>query len=386
MSYSICRFEPSNDADTRSGCKRWFPLAAVLALSWLAAAPMAQATNFICDTTGGNWTAAADWTNCNGTFPNNGGGNTYDATITSGTSTLNSAVTVANVTVNSSGDWTASASGSTIGLTGGLSNSGLTEIDLGGSGGTTVNIAGTLTNSGATYIGNGGITQVTTVTAGGLSNTGSLTITGSASTQAALDIGAAAPTTWTGTANLAGDALLQFTGTGQIGTIGSGAQINLNGPQAFVAAAGLGSTSNSALGGLTSNEGTFILQNGAAVTTGGGLGNSGTIEVDLGGQGGSTLGVTGTFTNSGATYIGNGGISHAATLTAGGLSNTGTIDITGGATSQAILQLGTGVTTIASGATLNLENANAQVQLTGNSSNNSGLSSLSSNAGTFTLQ
>ena len=30
----------------------------------------------------------ADWSNCNSTFPNNGGGNTFDATISQGNPTL----------------------------------------------------------------------------------------------------------------------------------------------------------------------------------------------------------------------------------------------------------------------------------------------------------
>ena len=55
-----------------------------------ALAPAANAVNFTCswnDATA-NWTVAADWSNCNGTFPNNGGGNTYDVTISDGNPTL----------------------------------------------------------------------------------------------------------------------------------------------------------------------------------------------------------------------------------------------------------------------------------------------------------
>jgi hypothetical protein len=43
----------------------------------------AEAANFTCswnDATA-NWTTVADWSNCNATFPNNGSGNTFDATF-----------------------------------------------------------------------------------------------------------------------------------------------------------------------------------------------------------------------------------------------------------------------------------------------------------------
>ena len=49
--------------------------------------------------------------------------------------------------------------------------------------------------------------------------------------------------------NLGGDALLEFGGTASIGTIASGATLNIDGTQAFVAAAGVGTASNSGLTG-----------------------------------------------------------------------------------------------------------------------------------------
>ena len=63
----------------------------------------AQAANFTFswnDATA-NWTTVADWSNCNGTDPNNVGGNTYDVTITTGDPTLTTAVTIGSVTINS---------------------------------------------------------------------------------------------------------------------------------------------------------------------------------------------------------------------------------------------------------------------------------------------
>jgi hypothetical protein len=164
-----------------------------------------------------------------------------------------------------------------------------------------VTVGGTLTNSaGASLaIGNTLLGSSTTVTAAGLSNSGTINIacnsTLGTTHQVSLEVEvvAAAPATWTGAVNLSGDALLQFTGTSQIGAIGSGAGIAITGPQAFVAAAGINSTSISALSGLSSNAGDFELASGASVTTGGGLTNTGLLRVDQSGSGGSSLMVGG---------------------------------------------------------------------------------------------
>jgi hypothetical protein len=131
----ISRDRPAGRASPPDGRRRPRSLASmamaivILALA-CAGAPAAYA-QFSCQSTGGNWTTASSWTNCNGVFPNNGGGNTYDSTVTSGTSTLTAAVTVGNVTIDSGADWLTSASGSTIALTGGLANGGFTGIDSG---------------------------------------------------------------------------------------------------------------------------------------------------------------------------------------------------------------------------------------------------------------
>ena len=131
--------------------------------------------------------------------------------------------------------------GATLTTTGGLSNSGGNlYVNNGGSGGSSLTIGGTLTNSNFVQVGNGSL--ATTVTAQGLSNTGRIDIDGGTGIQATLNIGAAAPSTWTGTLNVGGQGLLEFSGTSGISTIAGGAQINLYGPQAFVAAAGLGTT------------------------------------------------------------------------------------------------------------------------------------------------
>jgi hypothetical protein len=139
--------------------------------------------------------AAADWSSCNGTDPNNVGGNTYDVTISTGDPTLTTAVTIGSVTINSPGAWTLTGSGASATLTGSLSNSGTFGLhDTGpvtvsggftnsgtldvdnvigvnfAEGGSSLTIAGTLDDTGAVQIGNGDLSATTTLTLGGLTN------------------------------------------------------------------------------------------------------------------------------------------------------------------------------------------------------------------------
>jgi len=103
--------------------------------------------NFTCswnDATA-NRTTVADWSNCNGTDPNNGGGNTYDATIATGDPTLTTAITIGSVTITSPGAWTLSGSSASAVLTGTLANSGDLELHKKVS----LRTGGNLTNSGA---------------------------------------------------------------------------------------------------------------------------------------------------------------------------------------------------------------------------------------------
>jgi hypothetical protein len=411
-----------------------------------ASAPAADAANFTCswnDATA-NWTTVADWSSCNGTDPNNVGGNTYDVIISQGDPTLTSAVTIGSVTINSPGAWTVTGASASATLTGLLSNAGtfalasgasLTTIAVGltdtgsvrvdqsggggssltiggalilsglgeslqignagltasstvqatsvsnaggivligngaahaelniagaltntgfigvdgpsGGSGSSLTVGGTLTNSGAGAIldiGNPALTASSMVTATGLSNSGAISLAGNGAAQAGLNItGAPAPATWTGTANLSGNALLQFAGTSQIGAIGSGAQISLTGPQAFVAAAGINTTSNSALTGLSSNAGSFFLQSGASLTTiGVGLANTGSVRVDQSGGGGSSLTIGGALILSGlgeSLQIGNAGLTASSTVEATSLSNAGTIVLVGNGAAHAELNI-----------------------------------------------
>jgi hypothetical protein len=190
---------------------------------------------------------------------------------------------------------------------------------------------------------------VTVNGAGGLTNSsnGEINIEGSASVQATLDVANAAAGFGTagveiGTVMLENDALLEFK-SGQIATVNG--TLWLDGAKSFVADAGK-LTANSALTGLTSVSGNFVLQNGAKVTTTGNLSVTGnaSVEVDgnfYGGGGGSSLTFGGTLTNSSASAngldVGDTGLTSADTLTvkgAGGLTNSGDINIEGGSASS----------------------------------------------------
>ena len=100
-----------------------------------AGAPAAHAANFTCTWTDAsdNWTTTGDWSGCNGTFPNNGGGNTFDATISTGDPTLTTAVNVGSVTINSLGAWTVTGAGASATLSGLSSNAGTLDLVNGAS-------------------------------------------------------------------------------------------------------------------------------------------------------------------------------------------------------------------------------------------------------------
>src|SRR5262249_43833094 len=112
------RVSRSGTATARKGSRgrpaAAFPEAAmaILASLWVTA-HAAYATNFTCswnDATA-NWTTVADWSNCNSTFPNNGGGNTFEATIAQGNPTLTTTITIGSVTITSAGVWSIVGSG-----------------------------------------------------------------------------------------------------------------------------------------------------------------------------------------------------------------------------------------------------------------------------------
>ena len=408
----------------------WSAFTAVLTvLLWVLGSPGAQAQNFSCTTTGGNWTTATDWTSCNSTFPNDGqpsASDTYDATVTSGASTLSAAVTVGNVTIDAGTDWLASAPGDTLTLNDALTNSGLIEIDAssGGQGGTTVDIGTNLNNAGTLDVGVSNLSAPTTITATGtLSNAGGIiNLQGNATSgtieQTTLNLEGATPTTVVGQINLSGDALYEV--ASGITAIGSGGQLSLNGAQARVSI-GAGTT-NSALTGLASNAGNFIMQGdtglgagGATVTTTTGFTNTGNVYIDYlsGEEGASTFNIGGTLTNSGTLDVGVSNLSAPTNVNVTGtLANAGgIINLQGNATSgtaeqttlnlegatpttvvgqinlsgDALYEVASGITAIGSGGQLSLNGAQARVSI-GAGTTNSALTGLASNAGNFIMQ
>ena len=145
--------------------------------------------------------------------------------------------------------------------------------------------------------------------------------------------------------DLTGDSAIEFA-SGQITSLAAGAQLHLNGNDAFIEdSTALGS--NSALTGLASigAGATFDLENKAAVSTTGALVNDGNVYLDAnGGDGGSSLTVAGTLTNSGTLDIGNRSLSSSDSVTAKSFVNSGTVDLTGNGTNLAALDV-SGTTT-----------------------------------------
>jgi fibronectin-binding autotransporter adhesin len=361
----------------------------------------------------GNWTGnPGDWSTASPPA------STDIAEIQTGTDTLTSAASVKSIVIDSGALLTADT-GASLTTTRGINNASVFATAAN----STVTIGGTLTNSGITIIGNTTVLSAsTTVTAAGLHNTGLLILQGNATSgttnQATLDITAAAPATATGNTRVSGDAMLEFA-SGGITAIGTGAVFELDGAQARVSI-GSGTTST-ALSGLASSAGTFLLSGdtgrgagGASVTTTTGFSNAGNLEVDSlsFGDGGSTLTFGGTLTNSSAAFIGNIGLSAATTVTASGLDNSGTLVLQGnaasGATNLATLDITAaapttatgiirvigdaliefksgGITAIGSNATLELDGAEARVSI-GPGTTSSALSGLASNAGTLMLR
>jgi hypothetical protein len=306
--------QPVLASGARFRARRWGAAIAAFGLV-CAGLPTAEAANFTCswnDATA-SWTTVSDWSNCNSTFPNNGSGNTFDATIATGDPTLTTAITIGSVTITSPGAWSIAGTGSAT-LTGGVTNSGALDVNInGGDGGGNLTVGGTLANTGTVQAGpnNGTLGAATTVTLGGLSNPSgaSFEVFGSASHSATLAFSSG--------------------GTGFTSNGGT-----------FV----LFDTTPLTLPGAFTNSGTYALEGTAAVTVTGGFTNSGALDVNInGGDGGGNLTVGGTLANTGTVQAGpnNGTLGAATTVTLGGLNNgsTGTIDVLGSATQQAALNI-----------------------------------------------
>jgi hypothetical protein len=330
------------------------------------------------------------------------------------------------------GDSGYGAAGVTLTTSAGFTNAGTLQIDYyGGDGGSNVTFNGTLinaassliSNSGAIDIGNGSLSATTTVKTTFLSNEGDLTIQGNTTANAAratLAVSGASQGVVTNIIRVGGDATLSFgVGTG-FTSVALGGSLELDSAQASVAAAGGGQ--NSGIAALVTNAGTLLLRGNSGFGSGGvtwtsshNFTNTGTTEIDYYGyDGGSTVQIAAALINSGTLDIGNGALSaatlvQAATLTlansgslliegnttAGGAS--ATLAITGASTynvtnsirlaGDATLSFGTGngITTVSAGGDLEIDSAQASVVL-GAGGQNSGLTKLSSNAGTVLLR
>ena len=413
-----------------------------------------MANVFWSTTTGGDWNTPADWST--GAVPGIGDdavlGITGFAIIQYYTVSVTASISVDSITITDTGavlavvtagvdavaaDLTNAGDvelqyGGTIGLSSDLTNTGVFDVDTqtdygdNPSGGSSLTIGGTLTNSASLNIGNGILTGPSTVNAAALDNTGAINLTGNGSVgttkQAVLDVAAVAPTIWTGSISLSGQALLEY-GSGEIGTVAAAAEIYLASADGYVADAS-DTTSNSALTGLTSDAGDFELQYGATVGLSGDLTVTGALNVDTQTNygdtpsGGSSLTIVGTLTNSGGVNIGGAffgvGLDTAtSTVSAAALDNTGAINLFGNSTAgdtkqavldiaaaapttwtgsialygQALLEYGSGeIGTVAAGAEIYLASADGYIADASDTTANSALSGLTDNAGDFELQ
>ena len=237
-------------------------------------------------------------------------------------------------------------------LTNALTNTGTMSVaDQGTVGGTSLTVDGVLTNSGQFTVGSVGQSYADTITATGIINyvgstLGSILVYGGTAAvnapSATLDItgmaGFGTVGVLTGAVSIDTDgqhgaAILEFA-TGEITTIAANSSLAITNPNSFLADA-TNISANSALTGLTTNNGSLSLNDIAPLNLTGALSNNGTLDFSN-----ATLNISGTLTNSNTISIGsnpNGSISGplATTVTATGLSNTssGSITLSGGSSS-----------------------------------------------------
>ena len=161
------------------------------------------------------------------------------------------------------------ADDATVTTTGDLNNTANIYVDSAdGESGATLTIGGTLTNSGALNMGTNvesGSTTVNVEGVDGVDNTGTIDLSDDRSpgstNQATLDVANAAAGFGvvgqvTGTVTLDGDSLIEFA-SGGITQVDSGASLSLDGGESRVAIAGTNTDDNTALSGLTVNDGAF---------------------------------------------------------------------------------------------------------------------------------
>ena len=140
--------------------------------------------------------------------------------------------------------------------------------------------------------------------------------------------------------DLDGDSAIEFA-SGEITNLAASAHLGLVGNDAFIEDS-TATGSNSALTGLASigAGALFALHDGAAVSTTGALTNDGNLYLDTNtGEGGSSLTVAGALTNSAELGIGNASLSASDEVMATSFDNTGFIQLTGSSADHALLDV-----------------------------------------------
>jgi hypothetical protein len=145
-----------------------------------------------------------------------------------------------------------------------------------------------------------------------------------------------------GNVALVGDSAIEFL-TGEINTIGAGAELELDGNDAFIEdSTALGS--NSALTGLTDIAGRLDLDGGGSLSTTGSVTNSGIIALTSS-VGGSTLSIDGALTNNGNGELDIGAsVSASVSVTANSFVNSGTVGLNGNGAILAALNVSGAIT------------------------------------------
>jgi hypothetical protein len=340
------------------------------------------------------WTGAvsSDWNDPDNWSPAGVPGVSSDVVISTGKAVASAAIGTVNSITDSSDLRFRSAGTNTVATF--LDYTGLLYVDRkGGAGGTILNIGGTLTNSGSLRVGNATLSAPDTVSAASLDNTGQIRLLGSATNQALLDVtggaGFGAAGVLSGHVRLTNDSAIEF-GSGQITSLAAGAQLHLNGSDAFIEdSSALGS--NSALTGLASiGKGAGLdLGNGASLSTTGALDNDGSVIDTNAGDGVSSLTAAALDNKGSIELVGFGGNQALLDVTAGsaGFGVVGTVTgFVGLFQDSAIEFLGGQISTIAASSTLYLSGNSAFIEDSTALGSNSALTGLADIEGNLTLQ
>ena len=313
----------------------------------------------------GNWSIGTNWKNGEPTHK--------VAELNKGQANITSTVASKGLLIDSTGTVNFTSSGNL--ATGAATNAGFLFVDTKAGEGGSVEVMHAFDNTGTLVIGSSdnSLSAKTRVAATSISNSGTIAINGGtvAADSATLSTGAPAGLGTvgeiTGNVHLSGFSELVF-GSGEINTIGNGGTLSINGPHAFVADHTKNGkfTSNTALTGLSTIDGTFKLAGGASVSTNQALTNAGLLLLDgglvnaqthltVGGNltnnsgavlgvgdetfdplvanfvlpttGFDTLTINGSLINQGDVQLGSPQLKGAVVVTASGVENTGTISL-----------------------------------------------------------